>query len=141
MESIKPDFSTIEEGDEISGTPKEMTLDLMQRFSGHLDGGVNIHTNEKMAIEAGLPEPIAQGMMSYGYILEMIITEFGHRWLNGGELQVAFLQYVFPGDTITAKGKVVRKETDSSGIKITLKVWCLNQRNEKVVAGSATGLI
>jgi acyl dehydratase len=79
--------------------------------------------------------------MSYAYILDMIITEFGHRWLNGGELQVAFLHYVLPGDTITPEGMVISKETDNSSTRITLEVWCHNQRNEKVAAGSATGVI
>ena len=72
----------VEEGYEISGKPKEITLDRMRKFSGHLDGGENIHTNEKMAKEAGLPGPIAQGMMSYGYILEMILNAFGDKMVE-----------------------------------------------------------
>src|SRR4030043_270463 len=130
----------IKEGFEISGKPKEITLDRIRKFSGHLDGGENIHTNEKMAKEAGLPGLIAQGMMSYGYILEMIVNAFGERWLNSGELEVSFLRYVLPGDFITTKGVIRSKEASDTGTKIKLEVWCENQRNEKVVAGTATAI-
>jgi len=131
----------IKEGFEISGKPKEITLDRIRKFSGHLDGGENIHTNEKMAKEAGLPGLIAQGMMSYGYILEMIVNAFGERWLNSGELEVSFLRYVLPGDFITTKGVIRSKEASDTGTKIKLEVWCENQRNEKVVAGTATAIV
>jgi acyl dehydratase len=90
---------------------------------------------------AGLPAPIAQGMMSYAYILEMILNAFGDRWLSGGELEVSFLRYVLPGDVITAKGVIRSKEASDSGAKIVLEVWCENQRKEKVVAGTATGIV
>jgi acyl dehydratase len=131
----------IEEGYKISGRPKEISLDRMRKFSGHLDGGENIHTNEKMAKEAGLPGVIAQGMMSYGYILEMIVNAFGDEFFSGGELEVSFIRYVLPGDTVTAKGRVNRREATNSGTKITLEVWCENQRNEKVAAGTATAVL
>jgi len=131
----------IEEGYEISGKPKEITLNRMRKFSGHLEEGENIHTNEKMANESGLPGPIAQGMMSYGYILEMIVNAFGDEFFSGGELEVSFVRYVLPGDTVTAKGRVHRREATHSGTKITLEVWCENQHNEKVTGGTATALL
>jgi acyl dehydratase len=141
MASREFEAKGIKEGEKISGRPKKITLDRMRKFSGHLDGGENIHTNEEMANEAGLPGPIAQGMMSYGYILETILTTFGDKWLKGGELEVSFLRYVLPGDTVTAKILVRRKEVTDSGSKITLEVWCENQRKEKIVAGTATGIV
>lgn len=131
----------IEVGNEISGKYKEITLDRMCKFSGHLDGGKNIHTDGKMAKMAGLPAPIAQGMMSYAYILEMIITTFGDKWLSGGELEVSFLRYLLPGDVINAKGVIRHKEASDPGTKIMLEVWCENQRKEKVAAGTATGIV
>jgi acyl dehydratase len=141
MASQEFEVKGIREGEEISGRPKKITLDRMRKFSGHLDGGENIHTNEAMAEEAGLPGPIAQGMMSYGSILETILATFGDKWLKGGELEVSFLRYVLPGDTVTAKILVRQKEATDSGSKITLEVWCENQRKEKVVAGTARGIV
>jgi acyl dehydratase len=141
MASLEFEAKGIKEGEKISGKPKKITLDRMRKFSGHLDGGENIHTNGKMAHEAGLPGPIAQGMMSYGYILETIFATFGDKWLKGGVLEVSFLRYVLPGDTVTAKILVRQKEATDSGSKITLEVWCENQQNEKVVAGTATAVI
>jgi acyl dehydratase len=141
MARVKSKVKMIEVGNEISGKYKEITLDRMCKFSGHLDGGKNIHTDGKMAKMAGLPAPIAQGMMSYAYILEMILNAFGDRWLSGGELEVSFLQYVLPGDTLIAKGVIRSKEASDSGAKIVLEVWCENQRKEKVVAGTATGIV
>ncbi len=137
----KLNIELLEEGCKFSGRPKEITLERIRKFSGHLYGGENIHTNEKMAKEAGLPGPIAQGMMSYGYILEMMLNAFGERCLKGGELEVSFLRYVLSGDTITAKGIVHRMGATDSCTKIILEVWCENQRHEKVAAGTATAVL
>jgi len=131
----------MEIGYEILGKSKEITLERMRKFSGHLDGGENIHTNERIARDAGLPGPIAQGMMSYGYILEMIVDAFGDGFLSRGELEISFIRYVLPGDRITAKGIVRSRETMDSKTKITLDVWCENQNNDKVAVGQAIYVI
>jgi acyl dehydratase len=122
---------------DVFGKPKKITLELMRKFSGHLGGGENVHTSEKAAKEYGLPGPIAQGMMSYGYFLEIIVNAYGAKWLRGGELEAKFTRYVAPGDTISAKGILRPGETDRLGSKIVLDVWCENQHKEKVAVGTA----
>ena len=70
------DDAKIRERYDICGVPKKMTLDRMRKFSGHVEGGENFHTNETIARRAGFLAPIAQGLMSCAYILEMISSPF-----------------------------------------------------------------
>ena len=133
------DDAKIRERYDICGVPKKMTLDRMRKFSGHVEGGENFHTNETIARRAGFLAPIAQGLMSCAYILEMILSNFGDRWLYGGNLEVKYLRYVYPGDTISAYGIVRNEEKAGSTDKITIVAWCENQRNEKAAVGMAIG--
>ena len=126
---------------EYRNLPKEITLSKMRKFSGHIDGGDNFHTSEKIARSAGFPAPLAQGMMSYAYILEMILKNFGDKWLYGGSLEVKFIRQVYSGDTVTAFGRVSDQERNGPSHRITLEIWCENQRGEHTAIGVATGFI
>lgn len=121
--------------------PKNITLSQMRKFSGHIDGGDNLHTNERKARVAGFPVPIAQGMMSYAYVLEMILQNFGSAWLHGGSLEVKYIRYVYANDTITAHGRLRNEETKGDHNNMILDVWCENQAGEKTAIGTATALV
>jgi hypothetical protein len=59
--------------------------------------------------------------------------------LYGGNVEVKYLRYVYPGDTISAYGIVRNEEKAGSANKITVEAWCENQRSEKAAVGMAIG--
>jgi acyl dehydratase len=117
-------------GDVISLKERVITQEKMSAYSGP---GKNIHTDDEEARKVGLPGTIAQGLMFVNYISEMLARTFGGKWLEGGELTVSFRKIVRPGDTIRTLGKV---KNVGNG-KITLNVWCENEKGEIVVEGEA----
>ena len=76
------DNPKVERSPDYYNLPKKITLNQMRRFSGHIDGGDSFHTSERLALAAGFPAPLAQGMMSFAYILEMILSNYGDKWLK-----------------------------------------------------------
>ena len=65
-------------------------------------------------------------------------------WLGDGVLRsfgVRFVRQVWPGDTLTAHGRVTALEDRPGGCLATLELATRNQKGEEVVAGSATALL
>lgn len=129
----------MEVGQELPPVRKEITFDDMRLFS--MWSNRNIHTDWEVAKKAGLPAPIAQGLMSHAYLSEMLTQFFGKKWLQGGRLSVSFLRYTLPGDVITTGGIVREKVVEGSHIKFNCDVWCESLSGEKTVAGTATALV
>jgi len=82
---------------------KKISIEQMYVFSF---GVPNIHTDRAIAQEMGLPAPIAQGLMSTGYLSQLLVNFFGADWFESGWISHAFVNSVFAGDTLTVQGKI-----------------------------------
>ncbi len=126
-------------GQELEPVVKQLTID---RMSLPLMAGSNpIHYDPKFAKRVGLPAPIATGVMSSAYLSEMLTKAFGVGWIRGGSIDVKFIRPVYAGDTVTARGRVTGKTETSTGIRISLDIWCETQRGEPVTVGTASVVV
>jgi len=93
-----------------------------------------IHHDELYAIRGGNDRVFAMGMMTAGFLSHMITD-----WVGDGKLRqyrVRFARQVWPGDTITCKGKITRKYTKEGKNFMEAEVFAENQRGEKMITGS-----
>jgi acyl dehydratase len=118
---------------------KDVTFENIRLFS--MWSNRNIHTDWEVAIKGGLPAPIAQGLMSHAYLCEMLTRFFGKNWLQGGKIDVKFIQYTLPGDVVTAKGVVKEKTEEGSAVRFNCEIWCESLSGEKTVVGTASCLV
>ena len=79
--------------------------------------------------------------MFEGYLTELMIYLFGENWLIGGKMGLTFIAIVDPGDRLLPKAIVRSRHIEGSGVRFVMDVWCENQYGNKVVAGTATGLV
>lgn len=93
----------------------------------------NIHTDDTVARAAGLPAAIAAGVQFMSYIFDMLQRAYGPESVPGTVLDVRIRAPVFAGDTVSARGRVASAE----GGRVSLDVWCENQRGEQVISGTA----
>jgi acyl dehydratase len=93
----------------------------------------NIHTDEEAARKAGFRAPIAAGEQTYAVMANFILDSFGIGFLRGGRMQAALLKPVFYGDTLTMHARI----TDATGAELHLELWTENDRNERVLSGTA----
>lgn len=134
------------EGKEFSSKLKTVTEERVYAFSGGFPKGPdwpkkNIHTDLEFAKSCGLPTRAASGAMFEGYLTELMIDLFGHNWLSGGKMELKFIAIVDTGDRLLPKAVVQSKHVDSSGARFIMDVWCQNQHGNKVVIGTATGIV
>lgn len=133
-------------GTELPPLVKHMTQEKMNIFSGGAPtptrpGG--IHTSADAArLHLGMERPIASGRMSLGYATESLRRFFGAEVFNhSGTVDLKFVNPVLDGDTVTVKGKVTETKPEGEAIRVTLDIWCENQKGERTAVGAGSVLL
>ena len=91
----------------------------------------NNHTDYAIATGMGLKAPVAGGILLLAHLSEALCALFGRDWLEGGRVDVKFLSYVYPEDTILYQARV--KEI---GECTQLEVECKTDTDRLVMVGN-----
>ncbi len=128
-------FEDIHEGDEAPPVVVgKITRTHIVRYAGASGDFNPIHHDELYAIRGGNDRVFAMGMMTAGFISRMVTG-----WVGDGRLRryrIRFARQVWPGDTVTCKGKITRKYGEGGKNYLEAEVLAENQRGEKVITGS-----
>jgi len=100
-----------------------------------------IHTDYEAAAKEGLPAPVAIGPQVAALTFRQLRLCFGQGWLVGGRYDLSFRKPVFVTDFCVARGKVSRTESEGESLRVHCEVWIENQKGDKVIAGTASGLV
>ena len=100
-----------------------------------------IHTDEAAAKQEGLPAPVATGPQVAALIFRQLRTCFGRGWIEGGRCELTFRRPVYVTDFCVARGLVTRREETPEGVRLHCDVWIENQAGDKVIVGTASGLV
>jgi len=134
-------------GQEFAGKPKKMMWERIWTFSGGVFTSQewpkkNLHTDIQFAQSLGLPTVGVSATQYLGHMAELLIDLFGETWLSHGKMSdVKFVKLVANGDTLISKAKVVGKEQGGSTVKYVLEIYVENQGHDKVLVGTATGIV
>ena len=119
---------------------EDLTRTQIVQYAGASGDFNPIHHDEVFATQAaGYPSVFAHGMLTMG-LTGKLLTD----WLGDGVLSsfgVRFVNQVWPGDTLTARGTVTSIETDGDAGRVELKIVTTNQRGESVVEGQAAAVL
>lgn len=120
---------------ETASLSKTISTGDIEQFA-EVTGDVNpVHVNEEFAKKTRFGGRIAHGMWAAALISAVLGTRLpgpGTIYLNQ---TLSFKAPVLPGDTITARVKVVRVREDKR--ILTLETVCENQKSERVLEGEA----
>ncbi len=123
------------EGEQIPALVKHVTQAQIDAYAEASGDHNPIHINPEAARAVGLPGTIAHGMLSMGFLGQLvtkwITTQPSGGWIE--RLRVRFQAMVFPGDTLTCRG--ARRERQDE--RQQLELWIDNQRGERVITGDA----
>ena len=131
----QPDGRTPIVGEELPPVAHRVAQHDIDRYAAASGGRAGIHIDPEYARRVGLDGTIAHGMMTLSYVDQMLAGWLGLRWYRGGTLDLKFVSPVRPGDTVTARGRVVQVARDATTTRVSLGVWAENQRGERVLAG------
>src|SRR5579875_822139 len=128
---------TVSAGDELPSVARQFRLDDFKRADEQ-----TIHTDVEAARREGLEAPVAVGPQVASLIFRQLRTAFGKGWLEGGNCELTFRRPVLVTDFCVAKGVVKNVSPESDGrTRVHCDVWIENQRGEKVIVGTASGLV
>jgi len=93
------------------------------------------HINTVYAAETAFGKTIAHGILSIGFISNILGTLLPGPGSITLSLDCNFMKPVFIGDTITANVKVTK--LDGGKNRVWLRTWCTNQKGDLVIDGEA----
>lgn len=127
-------------GSPLPSLRKRVTLKQMIVFSMSERSAENMHTDTQAARAIGLTNPIAQGLMSTGYLADLCTNFFEETWFTSGWTSMAFLRPIYANDTLVVRGVVSGRQEEAAGTRIELEVWCEDEEGRLVTAGRASAL-
>jgi acyl dehydratase len=128
--------ATVSVGDTLPTVSKKFRLEDFRRGDEK-----TIHTDYEAAAKEGLPAPVAIGPQVAALTFRQLRLCFGSGWIVGGRYDLTFRKPVFVTDFCVARGKVTKTEPEGDKLRVHCDVWVENQKVEKVIAGTASGLV
>jgi acyl dehydratase len=131
-------FEAVKVGDELPPLVKP-PVDRLQiaRYAGAAQDWNPLYLDEPHARNSGFPSALAPGVIAMGFVSELVVE-----WVRGArlrKLQCRFVKIIWPGDVLTARGRVVDRRFEEGGkYGMDVEVWAENHRGELVVRGLAT---
>lgn len=100
-----------------------------------------IHTDYEAAAREGLPAPVAIGPQVAALTFRQMRLCFGEGWIVGGKFDLSFRKPVFVTDFCVARGVITKTEEEGDRLRVHCDVWVENQKEDKVIAGTTSGLV
>ena len=123
-------------GDALPTVSKKFRLEDFKRGSER-----TIHTDYEAAAREGLPAPVAIGPQVAALTFRQLRLCFGDGWIVGGRHDLTFRKPVFVTDFCVARGTVTKTEREGDRLRVHCDVWVENQKKDKVIVGTASGLV
>lgn len=125
-------------GDFLSPVVRQVTEPKMVEFERVVwDRGLNSHSDAEMAKRDGMAKPLASGQNQMAFLHELLEKNFGDAWVYGGKISVRNIHPVYAGDVLTARGLVTEVAEVDGKPRVTVRIWCENQNEQKTSAGTA----
>jgi acyl dehydratase len=130
-------FEDVKVGDELPPLVKGPIQQIqLTRYAGASGDFNPIHQDDEFARAAGMGGVFAHGMLSMGFVGQLVTD-----WAGAGQVRrlgVRFAGLVRLKDTITCRGHVLAKSSKDDVNLVDLEVWAENDKGDKVVTGKAT---
>jgi|SRR5688572_15361925 acyl dehydratase len=117
----------------------ELTRTDLVRYAGASGDFNPIHHDEGFAKAAGNPTVFGHGMLTAGFVAKCLTDALGVESLR--RYKVRFATRVWPGDTITCTGRVVKKYEADGEARIDGEVTATTQRGETAITGTFTAAL
>ncbi len=96
-----------------------------------------LHLDRVYAQERGLPDVVQQGPLNETFLYRFL-TDWLHRPWDLRKTTLRFAANVFPGDSLTCGGVVIRTYHANDEPLVDCEIWQQNQKGEKILTGEAT---
>ena len=129
-------YEDVEIGTEIPSLVKQPTTQQLVRWAGASGDFYQIHYDKDFAISTGLGGVIIHGALKSAWLGQLLDDWIG----DSGTIKKYGCSYRgqdVPEDTITCKGKVVKKYVEGDEHCVECEIWAENSKGEKTTPGTA----
>ena len=128
-------FEDVQAGDELPlFTVENLTRTDFVKYAGSSGDFNPIHHDQTFAEASGNPTVFAMGMLNAGILSRLVADYAGLENLR--KYRVRFATRLWPGDSVTCRGKVTKKTVENGEKIIEGEVTALNQKGEVAIQGS-----
>jgi acyl dehydratase len=130
------DAKTVAAGEELPPLVKgPITRDHLRAYAAASGDPNPMHTDDEFARNAGYPGVFAHGMLSMGWLGQLLVQAGGVGSIR--RFKTRFAKLTWPGEVITCRGRVTRL-VDEAGLRLVeCEIWTENQEGERKLVGSA----
>ena len=129
-------WSSVKVGDERRFEVADCTRTHFVRYAGASGDFNPIHHDQTFAERASLPTVFGMGMFTAGVLSRIPVEWFGPTSVT--RYAIRFTARIWPGDTLTCSGKVVRVYDECGTPHVDLELTGSNQNGEQLIKGEAT---
>ena len=126
----------------VLGKPKNISQHQLDTYADASGDRNPLHLDAAFAEGTQFGGIIAHGMLTLGFVGELMATVFGQDWLNTGALNVRFRGPAYLGDQVRSWCKVSKPSNEKSGSANGLVVCSIGVLNERsgveLITGSST---
>lgn len=129
-------FEDVKGDEELPSFEMTVTRTHIVKYAGASGDFYPVHHDEELAKSLGLPSVFAMGLM-HGGMLTRVVTD----WVGDGRIRrykIRFTGMVWPHDTLTFKGRVVKKYQKGGENLVDSELFVVNQNGENVITGQAS---
>jgi acyl dehydratase len=135
MGRAKMYFEDVREGGELPAfTVTNLTRGDFVKYAGASGDFTPLHYDQTFVEAAGIPTVFAMGMLNAGILSRLAADYVGLENLR--KYKVRFATRVWPGDSVTCKGKVTKKAVENGENIVEGDLTLLNQKGEVAIQGS-----
>lgn len=133
-------YEDIAAGSKIPPLVKQPTTRQLVMWAGASGDYNPIHYDKDFAQSRGLPGVIVHGQLVFSFLGQLMTDWIGEQ----GSLRKLTCSYKgmnFPGETVTAKGKVIKKYVEDGEHRVECNIWAENPKGEKTASGMAIAIM
>ncbi|MGA2409731.1 MAG: MaoC/PaaZ C-terminal domain-containing protein [Candidatus Binataceae bacterium] len=131
----KINYDSVKVGDDIPAVVIDnVSRPDFVRYAGASGDFVPLHYDQTFVEGAGIPTVFAQGMWTAGCLSRCLTDYAGAGHVR--KFKVRFARQVWPGDTLTCRGKVTAKSEKNGEKLIEGDLEVINQKGEATVKGA-----
>ena len=131
------DAMTVAAGDQLPPLMKgPITRDHLRAYALASGDPNPMHTDDEFARNAGYPGVFAHGMLSMGWLGQLLVQAGGVGSIR--RFKTRFAKLTWPGELIACRGRVTRVTDEGGERLVDCEIWTENQEGERKLVGSAT---
>ena len=125
-------------GQKLQGFSRTVTRERISAYADASGDHNPLHLDDAYAETTQFGGVIAHGMLSMGFVCEVMAANFPGAWHNGGKMKLRFKAPVMPSETIEVAGEVQDVKATDEGSIAVCAVTCVKPDGTEALSGTVS---